>query len=274
MRYLILHILLISCLLLSNSHKGKCQEGFSEKSRIKTTAHSLSLDPLGDFYLNNDYQLEKYDPEGNLLYTYSNFLAGNIFFVDPSDPFKVLVYYRDFSQVEVLNNTLSISADPILLQSYGLELATLTCRSYNNGIWVYDQQNFELVRLDPRLQKAESSGNISKILGQGINPDFLTEKDNMVYLKDPEAGILIFDKYGSYVKTMPINNSKTFQVIANKIYYYTDGQLVIYDTEKMSESYLKIDRNNVKDVKISVDLKPERLFILDEEYLYILIKNQ
>lgn len=268
------YVFLALSLTFTVSKFGYGQHGFTELTKIKTTAHAVTIDPLGNLYLYSDTELKKYDPEGRLQNTYSNFLAGNISFVDPTDPFKVLVYYQDFSQVEVLDNQLSLSADPLLLQSYGLELATLICRSYNNGIWVYDQQNFELVRLDPRLEKAETSGNISQILGKGINPIFLTEKDNNVYLIDPGSGIMNFDKYGTYIRTFPFHNPKSIQISSNRIYYYTEKQLVTYDVDKISESILKIEGNNIIDVKLSVDLKPERLYILEQGNLRILVKNQ
>ena len=98
------------------------QNEFTEIARVKTDAHLMISDALGNIYLAKDYQLEKYSPDGTLLFTYNNYLAGRIFSVDPADPFKVLVYYRDFGQVDILDNTLTPSADPVLLRAFGLEL--------------------------------------------------------------------------------------------------------------------------------------------------------
>ncbi len=267
----------ISILLISLTviifFAGFMPAGITEKRKIETDGKLLASDALGNIYIARDYELSKYDKDGNLLYTYSNFLAGNIYGIDAADPFKILVYYMDFSQIDILDNTLSRSAEPILLQVYGLELATLVCRSYNNGIWVYDSQNFELVRLDQQMQISDRTGNISQITGNDINPNYLLESENMVYLNDPQSGILVFDKYGTYFTTYSFTNIKSFQVFDGKIMYPENGELKIFDTQKLLKSSIKQPLDDPLDMKMSLEITPHQLFVLDQTHLYIFVEN-
>jgi hypothetical protein len=50
----------------------------------------------------------------------------------------------------------------------------------------------------------------------------LLEYDNKVYLNNPSTGILIFDVYGTYYKTISVKNVKQFQVIGEWIYYLSE----------------------------------------------------
>lgn len=262
-------ILLISVLLLAGFVAGD----FKKSSQVSVDGTMLACDPLGNVYVTNEYELKKLDPQGEELFTYSNFIAGNITHVDPSDPFKVLVYFKEFGQVDVLDNTLSPTTDPLLLQSYGYELATLVCRSYNNGMWIYDPLNFELLRFNQSMQISDRTGNINQLTGLEIDPNYLLESDNNLYLNDPSAGLLVFDRYGTYYKTYPFKDIKSFQVQNEKIIYFTGEKLVIHDTRKLVSSEVKTGISGVVDAKVSLDLDPQQVYLLDGAKLHILQKQ-
>jgi len=52
-----------------------------------------------------------------------------------------------------------------------------------------------------------------------IQPNFLIEHNGKLYLNSPNDGILIFDIYGSYLKTIPLKNLESFQVQYPYIFY-------------------------------------------------------
>ena len=58
--------------------------------------------------------------------------------------------------------------------------------------------------------------------------DFMIEKDNAVYLNDPAIGIMVFDIFGNYSKTVPIKGLKKFQVFQDQIIYFDNGRLNAY----------------------------------------------
>ncbi len=188
-------LLLISCTCFSQSK-------FSLIKTIDTPSDFFTSDNQSNVYVVKGNELTKYDKTGKVLYKYSNKNYGNISFVDASNMLRILVFYKDFLQVVLLDNTLSITGDPVNLEKVGFQQTQLVCSSNNNGLWIYDQQNFELIRFDQNLAKVQQTGNLTSTLNIELQPVALLEYDNKVYLNNPSTGILIFDIYGTYYKTI------------------------------------------------------------------------
>jgi len=254
-------IIILALLLMA------ADNGYEKVTEIKTAGDFIRSDELGNVFLVNDNQLSKYNKLGEQLHTYTNLYSGNITFVDTHDPFKILVYYRSFGQVEFLDHTLSLASSTIDLNMLNLSLATLVCSSYQGAFWVYDPMNFELLRVTAALEISERSGNLQQVTGYTPEPNYMLERDNYLYLNDPNIGILMFDKYGSYYKTIPIKDLQSFQVFNNKIIYNIGDQVSIYDTRLNEHSSTTLPTSLAKSVSLCLSLDPQKLFILEEEKL-------
>lgn len=260
---LILKIMFISASLLFMA----AGDAYIEKKQVKVKGDFIRSDELGNVFLVNNNELVKYSPEGDVLKTFSNLYSGDITFVDTHDPFKLLIYYRAFGQVQFLDHTLSLISSTIDLNMIGFSLATLACASYQGAFWVYNPVNFELVRINSGLQVSDRSGNLQQVTGLTPDPNFMIERDNSLYLNDPESGIMIFDKYGTYSRTIPVKGLSSFQVFDRKIIYVTDKEINIYDT-RLNE-YRKTELPDVKALSISVCLSvdPQKLYALTGDKL-------
>lgn len=211
---------------------------------IKTISQSenfsFTTDRLGNTYVYNQSSIFKYSLNEEKPITYSRKDLSGISSVDASNPLKSLVFYKDFQTVVFLDNTLSPSADPIVLTDYNVNQPLVICSSNNNSFWVYNNENSQLICFNNKMQDVFRSGNINQLLNYNLQPNFLTEQTNFVYLNDPEIGILVFDNYANYVKTIPIKNLKSFQVIGDAIFYYKDKNLVTFDIRTQSEKTIKL----------------------------------
>jgi hypothetical protein len=198
---------------------------------INVEASRMTSDNIGNVYLIKDESIAKYDSKGVLQKTFSNKNFGAITSADATNALRIILFYKDFNRVVTLDNTLSQNGDPLTLETIGYPLASLVAASHDNGLWVFDQANFELLRLNRNLQVENRSGNLSQILGIDLQPNFLIEKDNRLFLNNPSTGILTFDVFGTYSKTLPIKNLNKFQVVDDAILYFEKGTLV---TESIS----------------------------------------
>ena len=70
--------------------------------------NSLTTDQFGYYYEISDTQIKKYTEKGEVYRTYSNNVLGVIAHVDVSNPYKILVYFRDFTKILILDNFLSL----------------------------------------------------------------------------------------------------------------------------------------------------------------------
>jgi len=261
------HTRMLTAALLFFLLTAATMEGYREINRIPARGTSVSSDELGNAFLTAGNQLLKYSPAGKKLHTYSNLYSGDISHVDTQDPFKILLFYQPFAQVEFLDQTLSLTSSRIDLNQLGLGLASLVCTSYQGAIWVYNPVDFELLRIDQQLEVAERTGNLLQSTGLALDPNFMVERDNFLYLNDPAAGILIFDKYGSYYKTVPVKGLTSFQVFNNKIIFTRGDEVGIYDVKLNELSTTTLPQGEYRSAAVVMSLDPERLYMLLDDAL-------
>ena len=234
---------------------------------IPVNASSFTTDNLGMFYIIDNNQLSKFDQNGVLLHTYSEKISGNISFVDASNPLRLLLFYKDFVQIIFLDKTLSPIGGNILLENMGLEQTLLACTSNDNGFWLYDPQDFQLIRLDKNLKITHKSAPINQIPGIELIPNFLIEYNNFVYLNYPEKGILVFDIYGTYFKTIPLPGLTSFQVIGDNLFYFSGNTLNSHHliTLEETQNFMPLPDTGI----ISVRIEKQKLFLLSKNSLDI-----
>jgi hypothetical protein len=245
------NILLIFLFITTTSF---AQSKFKLITTIDTEADFFTSDNQSNVYVVKGNELKKYNKAGKLLYKYSNKTLGNIDFIDASNMLRLLVFYKNFLQIVFLDNTLSLSGEPISLDKIEFQQAQLACSSYNSCTWLYDQQNIELVRINQDFEKIVGTGNLSMLLNMSIQPNYLVEHDNKIYLNNPSTGILIFDIYGTYFKTIPIKNLQSFQPIADRIYFTAEKKIKSYNLKTTEEIEFEIPEFDFKNFRLENDV--------------------
>ena len=185
----------------------------------------LTVDNLGNAYtVSKDGVFVKYNATLDTPpLTFTDKSLGKLACADVSNPLKLLLLYPDYAQIDVLDSKLSPTGT-ISLRDLGVIQPTLLCNSYNNCMWVYDQQDFQLKRIDPNLQVTNQSGSIAQITGHDVYPVFLTSYNNWLFMVDTVVGIMQFDMYGTYYKTIPVKNVSSLQVIDDMLLYLEHGK--------------------------------------------------
>ena len=191
----------------------------------------IDIDGFGNIYVITDNEIVKYNASGVLQKKFSTKRYGKIDFVDAMNPLKVLVYYKDFQQLLFLDNQLTESSSMISIETLGYEQTSLVCSSSNNSFWLYDKQNNELSRFDSELKSLVKTGNLKRILDIDIKPNFMQEHNNYLYVNCPNEGILVFDIYGTFYKTIPLKNLKEFNVVNGDVFYYENSTLKQYQAQ-------------------------------------------
>ncbi len=241
---------IILFLLVSATALG--QSKFNLITTINVDCDFFTTDNQSNIYTVKANELTKYDKTGKELYKYSNKNFGNISFVDASNMLKILVYYKDFLQVVLLDNTLSITGDPISLEQIGFLQGQLVCSSNNSGMWIYDQQNFELVRLDQNLLPTQKTGNLTSTLNEVLQPNLLLEYNNRVYLNNPASGILVFDVYGTYFKTIPVKNAVSVQSVGDWVYYVANKKVNAYNLKTTEEKKFEMPLSEFQNFRLEL----------------------
>ncbi|PKP39823.1 MAG: hypothetical protein CVT98_00330, partial [Bacteroidetes bacterium HGW-Bacteroidetes-15] len=116
---------------------------------------SISPDGIGAYWFIKDSKVLKIDFEGNVKSSYSNLMLGNPSEIDPSDPFRIVVFFQGSQSIVIINNDANILGKPITISELGLGEVTLVSRSSRVGLWFLHRESAEIVRVDNQLSKVE-----------------------------------------------------------------------------------------------------------------------
>lgn len=201
---------------------------FSFIGTYETKANFIAIDNFSQFYTADDNRLFKFSSDGTYLYPYEEFNYGKIGMVDVSNPMKILVFCPDFMTVITLDKYLA----PLTTYNFfdlGYQNISAVAISSDGLLWFYDNTDFKLKKIDESGTIVKQSQPLNTVLNVLPNPDFMTEKDNVVYLNDPEIGIMVFDVFGNYIKTVPIKGLKKFQIFQDQVVYFENNKLNAYN---------------------------------------------
>lgn len=203
--------------------------GFEHLASIEVEADYVTSDNVGNVLVVTDEAIASYNSTGEKQRNYSNKVLGAISTVDAQWALKPVVFYQDPGFVVFLDNTLSEQGEPINLAEHELQNAALMCTSYNNGMWFYDPLDYRLTKTSLQMEILLTTEYMNQLVGNDLDPFLMLEKDNLLYLADSSKGVIIFDQFGSYYNTIPIEGLTSMWVQGKLIYYLANGKLSSYN---------------------------------------------
>lgn len=207
---------------------------------IPIVAHILQVDELGNAYVvRNDNTFIKFNETGDSLLNFMSVSNGNISYVDVTNPLRILLYYPNFAQLLLLDRMLS-PKNELNLRKLNLLNSNVIALSADGNLWVYDQFNATLNKLDMELNYMIRGNDLRQQLSELPRAAYLVERDRRVYMADSAQGVLVFDQYGSYLNTLSIFGVKQLQVVGNQIIYRKAHTLFAYDLKTLQETEIDI----------------------------------
>lgn len=196
---------------------------------------SLNVDMLGNIYLITvGNQLKKIKENGDSVAVFNDVKKyGNPSYIDVSNPLKVLVYYKNFSTVLILDRWLSIR-NKINFRKQNIFSVTAIATSYDNNIWLYDEQDNKLKKIDDDGRLLLESTDLRLLVDSIPSPSSITDSDNLVYMYDEKKGFYIFDYYGALKNKLPFLNWKNTAVSVKKMYGFSGNTLFSYETNSLN----------------------------------------
>ena len=196
---------------------------------IKGAFDRFTTDEIGNVYTLQVDEIALYDTKGQRLLRNSLKTFGSITAIDAFSSLKPMIFSGRQGMLALLDNTLAIQGDPIDLNRNGVPQVTLACMSVQNSFWFFDERLLQLTRVDNQLRPLSATGRLDQLLGFSPRPVSMQEFDSWLYVCDPEQGVLVFDIFGGYAKTIPIIGAVSLEVREGHILYMKDGVLHSYD---------------------------------------------
>jgi len=240
------------------------QNAWELDTTIQTTeATQVYADHLGNVYLVNKWNITKLNEKFEQEFIYNNPASGDITYLNVFNPFNVLVYYRDYNYYEFLDNKLNRNLNRFAPANAGFFDVQLTATFDNNNVWFYDQVSDKIYKWSlTQNGEISSSLQINQLAGNEKRPNFLYATLKNVYLNIPDIGILVFDNFGSYQRTIPIAGLKSF---------FLSNSSLVFINEQSLEWFNDFTKTSIKSELPLQDF--DDLFFADDK-LYILKEGE
>ena len=224
----------------------------------------LDVDVLDNIYLITEKnQLKKIRANGDSLAVFNDVKKyGNPTLLDVSNPLKVLLYYKNFSTVIILDRFLAVR-NTINFRNQNIFKVKTLATSYDNNIWIFDEQNISLKKINDEGKVLSETLDLRQLFDTVPSPGQITDKNNFVYLYDENRGFYIFDYYGSFKNNLPFLNWKHIAVYGNKIMGFKGDTFYSYEINSL----------NLKSYKLPVFFKDYIDIKTMNGKIYLLKKN-
>lgn len=222
----------------------------------------MDVDMLGNIYAcTEDYQLKKFSSAGDLLTTWNDVKSyGNPTLLDVSNPMRIMIYYQPYATTVILDRLLTFR-HAINFRKKNIFRVNAIATSYDNHIWLFDEQDFKLKKIDDDGSIISETTDWRILFSDVPTPKSIIENNGTVFLYDENMGLYSFDYYGSFKNKMPVTGIK-FPGFNKNIMYGTSGtDLIIIDlsagvsqkkalpAESKGYSFLKVINNKIYLIK-------------------------
>ena len=195
----------------------------------------FTIDNLDNIYLlTNNNQLKKINSNGDSAGIFNDVRKfGNLFSVDAGNPLKLLLYYKDFSIIAVLDRFLNVR-NTINLRKQNIFKVKAIAGSYDNNIWVFDEGDSKLKKINDNGDVLLETVDFRALFDTIPSPEQIMDRDGFVYLYDPNRGFYIFDYYGALKNKIPFLHWNNTEVIGKNMYGFSDTFLFQYQSGSLN----------------------------------------
>jgi hypothetical protein len=237
-------LLLLACCI---NLPSQTDTSFQLVKKLKGDIVAFAADNFDNLYLlNSSDQLKKINEKGDSVAVFNNIRKyGKVAQIDVSNPLRVLLYYKDFATVVVLDRLLNIRST-IDFRKQDIFQVQAVCLAYDNGIWVYDEFDHKLKKLDEDGKLLFASTDFRQLFDEAFSFSTINDQDGYLYLYDREKGVYVFDYYGTLKNIFSLTGYNNFKAVGNLItgtrndslMRYQPGKLVMQEV-RLPESFRK-----------------------------------
>lgn len=230
------------------------------------TINDFEVDKLGNYYLvNHSGEIRKYSSEKKILYTFKNFSYGNIACIDVTNPHKILVFYKEFQILLILDNTLTIVSTIKLDDSQYYSASGL---SNDGNIWLYNSLKNQLSKLSFNGKIIEDFNPLNAPYPESITDSKIYDRENRLYIFDEKSGIFTFNNFGYLEKIIPLTKVYKPEFSKNTFLYFDTNldQILQFEITFQQKTLLKDLSSINPDIAV---LKNGKTYLLVDNVLII-----
>ena len=224
-------LLIIAIILFTTLYsRAQSDTTFKRVRVVKDDIIDFTVDNLDNIYiLNSSNQIKKLNSNGDSVAVFNDVRRyGKATLLDVSNPLKLLVYYKDFATIVILDRFLN-SVNSIDLRKQNIFQAKAVGQSYDNKAWVYDEVDNKLKKVDEDGKVLLETPDFRLLFNQAPIPQKIFDHDKLVYLYDSTQAVFVFDYYGTLKNKILIHHWNNFKVAGNYIFGSSGDILYRYE---------------------------------------------
>ena len=230
----------------------KSDSNFRYSNFIAGRFSHFNVDILDNVYLVTETnQLKKLKANGDSVAIFNDVKKfGNPSLIDVNNPLKILLYYKSYSTVVILDRFLTFR-NSINFRKENIFKVQALSTSYDNNIWIFDEQDFKLKKIKDDGTTISETSDWRQIFDETPSPTEIIDRDNYVYLYDEQKGFYIFDYYGSLKNNLPFLHWQHVAIANNKLMGFEGNVLQSYELNSLNLKSYKLPSffNNYSDIK-------------------------
>lgn len=218
-------------LLLTAQSTYAQSDSFRLLRRFRSDVVQLAVDNLDNIYvISSTGQLKKYDARGDLSAVYNQVKRfGKLHAIDVTNPLKLLLFYKDFSTVVVLDRLLTLRA-AVDLRKLNIIQTSAVGVSYDGNIWLFDAYENKLKKIDEQGTLLLETPDFRNVFADAIQPQQILDQNGTVYVYDAANGLYLFDYYGAFKKKLPVTGWQHIAVWNHYITGIQDNHFQFFNT--------------------------------------------
>lgn len=234
---------------------------FQLLTRITGDIEDFTTDNLGNVYLvSSRQQLKKLDNHFDSVGVYNDVRRnGKLFQVDASNPLKVLLYYKEFATIVVLDRLLN-TRNTIDLKLANIFQPGALCQSYDNNIWLFDELDYTIKKMDESGKQLMESSDFRMLFEAPPKPERLEDFNTYLFAYDSSKGLCIFDYYGTLKNQVALRGLRDVQGFSKGIVARTASSLLYYQPSAIETTAQTLPDRIAKSIKVRIS--GQQLFAL------------
>lgn len=231
---------------------GNSNDTFLLERTIRGDFNAMEIDILNNLYLiTASNQLKKLSSRGDSMAVFNDVKKfGNPSLIDVTNPLKVLLYYKNFATVVMLDRLLS-PRNSINFRQQQIFSVKAIATSYDNNVWLFDEQDLKLKKIDENGKMLQETTDWRLIMDEVPSPQHIIDANNFVYLYDSAKGFYVFDYYGTYKNNLPFLHWENIAISGNRLTGFSNRQFFSYglQTLQLKTYHLPPFLNNYSSIK-------------------------
>ena len=161
---------------------------------------------------------------------------GKLHSIDASNPLKLLLFYREFATIVVLDRFLNLR-NTIDLRLSNIFQCRAIGQSYDNNLWAFDDLDYKIKKIDEGGKQLLETPDFRILFDAPPRPDKIEDFNRFLFAYDSTKGLSIFDYYGALKNQVALKKLKDVHGFSKGIIARDSTSLVYYEPSTIETTH-------------------------------------